>query len=440
MNNLNNQKNQFIILAVLLLVIGIANYFNYYAPAKSTEKIFSFSSLSPKEQKELLDGKNRDISDEDNSTSEADELSLSGNKLESDSYSISDNYINYAIDSNGKLVKWNKKKITVFVSDSEYKDSIYGALSKYNEVFKDYFKFYTTSKRDNADIVIDVIEHFDSNDNKDSIYMAGLTNNSFSSDDKYLSKSFIKILSKKPNSNVKVTPSEVYNVAIHELGHAIGIIGHSPKNTDVMYASSNVKTFSSRDIATIKILYSNDQALINRETKNYAETKLKEAELYAKHSPNKAISWVNLGRVYYDLGKKDEALDAYKKALELENNNPLIYQSMGECYYTSKKYDSAIKYYQYAVKYTKNNEERVPLLNMLGMCEAKRDNYNSAYIYFKQAYYFDKDNEKMLNNYLVACVETNKKEEVIAAIEDYKSRHPNIVEKSFIKDVMNWAK
>lgn len=440
MNNLNNQKNQFIILAILLLVIGIANYFNYYAPAKPTEKIFSFSSLSQKEQKELLDGKNRDISDEDNSSSEADELSLSGNKLESDSYSVSDNYINYAIDSNGKLVKWNKKKITVFVSDSEYKDSIYGALSKYNEVFKDYFKFYTTSKRDNADIVIDVVEHFDSNDNKDSIYMAGLTNNSFSSDDKYLSKSFIKILSKKPNSNVKVTPSEVYNVAIHELGHAIGIIGHSPKNTDVMYASSNVKTFSSRDIATIKILYSNDQALINRETKNYAETKLKEAELYAKHSPNKAISWVNLGRVYYDLGKKDEALDAYKKALELENNNPLIYQSMGECYYTSKKYDSAIKYYQYAVNYTKNNEERVPLLNMLGMCEAKRDNYNNAYIYFKQAYYFDKDNEKMLNNYLVACVETNKKEEVIAAIEDYKSRHPNIVEKSFIKDVMNWAK
>ncbi len=440
MNNLNNQKNQFIILAVLLLVIGIANYFNYYAPAKPTEKIFSFSSLSQKEQKELLDGKNRNISDEDNSSSEADELSLSGNKLESDSYSVSDNYINYAIDSNGKLVKWNKKKITVFVSDSEYKDSIYGALSKYNEVFKDYFKFYTTSKRDNADIVIDVVEHFDSNDNKDSIYMAGLTNNSFSSDDKYLSKSFIKILSKKPNSNVKVTPSEVYNVAIHELGHAIGIIGHSPKNTDVMYASSNVKTFSSRDIATIKILYSNDQALINRETKNYAETKLKEAELYAKHSPNKAISWVNLGRVYYDLGKKDEALDAYKKALELENNNPLIYQSMGECYYTSKKYDSAIKYYQYAVNYTKNNEERVPLLNMLGMCEAKRDNYNNAYIYFKQAYYFDKDNEKMLNNYLVACVETNKKEEVIAAIEDYKSRHPNIVEKSFIKDVMNWAK
>ena len=440
MNNLNNQKNQFIILAILLLVIGIANYFNYYAPAKPIEKIFSFSSLSSKEQKELLDNKNRNISDEDTLSSEADDSSLSNKKLESDSYSVSDNYINYAIDSNGKLVKWNKKKITVFVSDSEYKNSIYKALSKYNDVFKDYFKFYITSKRDNADIIIDVVDHFDSNDNKDSIYMAGLTNNSFSSDDKYLSKSFVKILSKKPNSNVKVTSSEVYNVAIHELGHAIGIIGHSPKNTDVMYASSNVKTFSSRDIATIKILYSNDQDLINRETKNYAETKLKEAELYAKHSPKKAISWVNLGRVYYDLGRKEDALEAYKKALELENNNPLIYQSMGECYYTSKKYDSAIKYYQYAVNYTKNNEERVPLLNMLGMCEAKKYNYNNAYIYFKQAYYFDKDNEKMLNNYLVACVETNKKEEVISVIDDYKSRHPNIIEEPFIKDVMNWAK
>lgn len=442
MNNLDNQKRQLIILAILLIVIGVANYFNYYAPPKPTEKIFSFSALSPKEQKELLENSNKrgysnKVSDDDSdvNTSES-----NVHKLDADSYSISDNYINYAIDSNGKLVKWNKTKITVFVSDSEYKNSIYSALSNYNEVFKGFFKFYATSKRDKADIVIDVVDHFDSNDNKDSIYMAGLTNNSFSSDDKYLTKSFVKILSKKPNSNVKVTPSEVYNVAMHELGHAIGIIGHSPKNTDIMYASSNVKNFSSRDIATIKIIYSNDERFIRKETKNYAETKLKEAELYAKKSPKKAISWVNLGRVYYDLGKKDKALDAYKKALELEQNNPLIYQSMGECYYTSEKYDSAIKYYQYALEYTSNPEERVPLFNMLGMSAAKMNNYKHAYVYFKQAYQLDKDNEKMLNNFIVSCVETDKKDEVIEVVNDYKSRHPDIVQKQFIKDVLKWAK
>ena len=134
------------------------------------------------------------------------------------------------------------------------------------------------------------------------------------------------------------------------------------------------------------------------------------------------------------------ALEAYKKALELEGNNPLIYQSMGECYYTSEKYASAIKYYQHAAKYTTNAEERVPLLNMLGMSSAKMEDYRGAYIYFKQAYELDKDNEKMLNNLLVSCVETYKKDEAIEFIKDYKSRHPDIVQKQFIKDVLRWAK
>lgn len=438
MNNRDKQRNLIIISAVLLLTIGIANYINYYAPPKPIGKILSFSSLSEKEQQQLFEKAKKEnnnietnIQEDENSVSKVD---VSESELKQD------NYLNYAIDSNGKLVRWNKKKITVFVSESEYKNTIYKALSTYNSTFEKYFTFYLAKDRENSDIKIDVVNHFSSNDNKDSIYMAGITNNSFSGSDKHLTNSHIQILSKKPNSNKKITDSEVYRVVLHELGHALGIIGHSPNNNDVMFASESVNKLSLRDIATIKLMYSGNQSLIKSETKNFADTKLKEAEDYAKKSPNKAISWVNLGRVYYDLGKKEDALGAYKKALAIEPKNPLIYQSMAECYYSSLKYDVAIKYYNIALENISTDEQKAPIYNMIGMCYAKQDKFENAYQYFKQAYEIDSNNRMLLKNYLVACVELEKKQEAITAINNYKSKFPDILNEDFVKDVIKWAK
>lgn len=438
MKNLNNRKNQLIIAAVLLLVIGVANYFNYYAPPKPIQKLLSFTNLSKEEQQSLIQkAKNSKFEKQTINSLEPKDTVEVKKVSEKD---INDNYLNYAIDSNGKLVKWNKTKIKVFVSPSEYQRTIYQALSLYNSFFEGYFTFFVTNKRENADIKIDIVDKFDSNENKDSIYMAGVTNNSFSGEDKHLTNSIIQILSKKPNSNQKVTSSEVYKVALHEIGHALGIIGHSPKDSDIMYAATRVSDFSKRDIATLKMMYSNNEELIKEETANFASVKLNEAEEYARKSPNKAISWVNLGRVYYDLNKKDKALDAYKRALSIEPKNPIIYQSMAECYYSSEKYETAIKYYNLSVDYSKTDEEKNPLISMIGMCYAKMENFEQAYTYFKQSYDFDKNDKALLKNYLVSCVETERKQEALNAINDYKLKHPSIVDEEFIKDVLKWAK
>ncbi len=437
MNKLDKQRNQLLIAAVLLIIIGVANYFNYYAPLKPLEKIFSFSSLSQEEQDKLLKNAKEHPAKED-FIKEKVEQTVQKNKINSSD--LRNNYLNYAVDSNGKLVKWNKDKITVYVSESKYKNSIHKALSDYNYAFEGYFKFYLAQNRENSDIKIDVVDHFSSNDNKDSIYMAGITNNSFSGNDKHLTNSIIQILSRKPNSNKNVSNEDVYKVVLHELGHAIGIIGHSPNSTDVMYASSNVSKFSDRDIATIKLMYSGDNNIIKEETKDFAQTKLNEAEEYARKSPNKAISWVNLGRVYYDLNKKEQALDAYKRALAIEPKNPLIYQSMAECYYSSLKYNTAIKYYNIALENISINEQKAPLLNMIGMCYAKQENFKLAYNYFKEAYTIDNNNRMLLKNYLVACAELDKKEEALNTINSYKTKFPDVMKEEFIQDIIKWAK
>ncbi|MBR1943750.1 tetratricopeptide repeat protein [bacterium] len=435
MNNLDKQKNRIIIFAVLLVIIGVANYFNYYAPPKPLEKIFSFSELSDAEKQKLFES-SKNAKAVNNNTVEEDTVEQKAVNINE----LNNNYLNYAVDSNGKLVRWNKKNITVYVSPSEYQDTIYRALNEYNTYLGDFFKFYTVDKRGNADIKIDMVDRFESNNNPDSIYMAGITKNNFSGDEKYLNGSLIQILSIRPNSKRKVTKDEVYKVTLHELGHALGIIGHSPDENDVLYATSRMSTLSPRDIATLKIMYSNDKSIIQRETKNFAQTKLNEAINYAKGSPNKAISWVNLGRVYYDSGRKEDALNAYKKALEIEPNNPIIYQTMAECYYSSEKYDTAIKYYEITLNNIKNEEEKISIYNMIGMCYAKKEDFNKAYEYFNTAFSNDRNNKMLLKNYLVACVEIDKTTEAKNAISEFSVKHPDIMQEEFVKDVLKWAK
>jgi predicted Zn-dependent protease len=49
--------------------------------------------------------------------------------------------------------------------------------------------------------------------------------------------------------------NELYNLALHESGHALGIDGHSPSGLDVMYWKSPLLQLSQRDVATIRRLY-----------------------------------------------------------------------------------------------------------------------------------------------------------------------------------------
>ena len=72
----------------------------------------------------------------------------------------------------------------------------------------------------------------------------------------------ITIFTVDPNLTVSLSDGAVRQVALHEIGHALGIMGHSPNAGDVMFFSevsySLVPALSSRDIRTLQRLYATD--------------------------------------------------------------------------------------------------------------------------------------------------------------------------------------
>jgi|GEM_PF-1752620 len=76
---------------------------------------------------------------------------------------------------------------------------------------------------------------------------------------KNISHAAITILTKGPNADTPLSPNQIRVVCLHQIGHALGLSGHSPKPQDVMYCSlppASVKTpLSQRDTATIQKLY-----------------------------------------------------------------------------------------------------------------------------------------------------------------------------------------
>jgi len=65
----------------------------------------------------------------------------------------------------------------------------------------------------------------------------------------------IQLLTMNGMTNTPITEDAAYLVALHEIGHALGLSGHSPSPNDVMFPYSGALTLSERDKKTLAALY-----------------------------------------------------------------------------------------------------------------------------------------------------------------------------------------
>ena len=204
----------------------------------------------------------------------------------------------------------------------------------------------------------------------------------------------ITLYDKDPNGNF-FSDKELYNTILHEIGHALGIMGHSYSSEDLMYMSSsennNIYTqyrssfqyLSSKDINTIKLLYKLLPTVTNSdhiETKNlvYApivlgtskeisNRKVKEAQNYIKNAPDLASGYIDLAIAYSELGKNKEAIKYMLQGYERSKTNDEKYSSaynLATLYLNSKDYESAIKYAEIAKEISNNEEIKELIMNI----------------------------------------------------------------------------
>jgi len=122
----------------------------------------------------------------------------------------------------------------------------------------------------------------------------------------------------------------IKKVALHEIGHALGIAGHSPDQRDVMYFSvqpdlnvdpKEVK-LSARDIDTLKAIYSQSEK----------PSPIVKVEGMERSAAGRAMIISNEGSAAYKAGNFDLALKKYQEAYQADPTNAVIARNLGGLY------------------------------------------------------------------------------------------------------------
>lgn len=362
--------------------------------------VLALSKAEPKLsiQKKLYAISNSKVNDEAQKYAKYQVVSLR-HKLLAD---FDDNYIYNAAMGKG-ILRWDIKSfpLRVYYENIDtvpeyYKTNIDKALKQWTDR-TNFIKFTEVKDSSNADIIIKF------NDLPKDICSGGICKYAVAytdpiiTPDGVLQRMELTFYKKNPNKN-NFTPMEIYNTALHELGHTLGIMGHSDKKEDLMYSSnennmnmyalyrSDFQYLSLRDLQTLILLYRIEPTISNvkgltSESFYYAplilgsgderlRKKLEELKKYIHDYPDFAAGYINISSVYVESGDFDSALEALNSAAEratTKDEKFLIAYNRAAIYYNKQDYNNALSYAREAksIKNSNNIDELISEIQKL---------------------------------------------------------------------------
>lgn len=204
---------------------------------------------------------------------------------------------------------------------------------------------------------------------------------------KILKSMTITMYDKDANGNY-FSDKELYNTILHEIGHALGIMGHSYSSDDLMYMSSqpemnftryrrNFQYISKDDLNTINLLYKLIPDISNvpmakfqkdgliyapivlGNEKDIGRRKIKEAESYILSAPDLPGGYIDLAVAYADMEKYSQAIETLRKALDLaksDSDRYIIYYNIAVIHMNSNRLEEAEKYLKLAKAINANDD------------------------------------------------------------------------------------
>lgn len=146
----------------------------------------------------------------------------------------------------------NPKNIKVYVEQSQKSHILKRAFEIWDDALRNNLNFKYVSNENEADITADFVEYLSGN-------QVGITKTSHITIQGKIHLHKTKVLISKTDPwRFIQSDAELLKVTLHEIGHAIGILGHSNSINDIMYystASTKNTSPSLRDIDTVNKLY-----------------------------------------------------------------------------------------------------------------------------------------------------------------------------------------
>lgn len=220
-----------------------------------------------------------------------------------------DNYLTHVI-SNGKIVHFSTQKmpLKVYIENgfsvsgwnSGMKQAVTMAMRRWQSVSNGKVSFVQTNNPSLADITVRWQKNFPDN-------ILGVS--PFQSVGNTILRSDITLAVYYPGTSQPIPFGELITIATHEMGHAIGLKGHSPYPQDIMYYSTSHgadQALSQRDTNTINMLYKLNADVQNSTTTSTAQTQ-KYYELY------------QLGVQAQKQNKVAKAMAYYRQALQINS-------------------------------------------------------------------------------------------------------------------------
>lgn len=301
---------------------------------------------------------------------------------------IGPNYID-KVPMNNKILRWEDDafplKVYITGSDATYQSMAKKAFDYWTYTSKNFFSFaYVNSPKD-ADVTVELIGAAKSNcEEEGCLYVGGVTVPDIKHD---ILKSMNMTIHTQDPYGKPLYPEDVYKVVLHEIGHVLGIFGHSDNPENIMYSSGKHEeteyftqyrsSLSPQDINTLNYLYmivpnisnvpANKHNTVNKIHPSIVlgtEEQIKKRDIenaikYIQSAPNMAVGYMDLGNAYVQSEMYEKAMEAYKKGFDLSMDKKEKYDfvyNMATTCLRMKNREKALEYAEYAKKLNPTDE------------------------------------------------------------------------------------